>query len=90
MICTFEKDFCGFEVMGEQTDFIFERVQGKDVPNIEHDHNFDIEPYFVYAHDDSGLRSYTYLKSPVFEGANRTVECFQFWFYIGGFKVIIN
>ena len=42
-------DECGFEVAGEG-DFLFHRAKGPEVvPDIEADHNFDQEAYFLFA-----------------------------------------
>ena len=79
---------CGFEIADGPTAFPFERVQGKDVSSIDYDHNYNIDAYFLYAHDDSVTKDYTYVQSGSFEGLYHPLECFQFWFYVEGFKVI--
>ena len=46
--CTFQKDFCGFDVDGDG-DFKFDRFNGIQVPIIGSDHNYDQTGVFLYA-----------------------------------------
>jgi hypothetical protein len=47
--CDFEVDECGFEIVGEGG-FLFRRTKGSEVaPDIDSDHSFNHEAYFLYA-----------------------------------------
>jgi hypothetical protein len=49
IFCDFQKDDCGFEIVGEG-EFIFHREKGTEVAaDVEADHNYDQNAYFLYA-----------------------------------------
>lgn len=86
--CDFQVDECGFEIAGEG-DFLFHRARASDVvPNIDSDHNFNQEAYFLYASKaptPNLLETFTSLRTQELKGNQHPLECFNFWFYLDGF-----
>ena len=50
--CTFQDDFCSFDVRGDEG-FVFKRLNGSGAPTIGSDHNFEESGVFLFAKSEA-------------------------------------